>query len=233
MDAAYYVDLARRPDGAGHGEKSEIIAREAENPGMSEKKLWRETGKHRSKSRKTRNDTGNSKFSESDAMLLANIMWQSRRQNDKRLLTVEDGLDMMRDNGLLKTRVSTSTAFRIMRSYGIHPDQLALPEPCQTMRSLYPNHVHQTDPGVCVLYFLSERGMEWMDPAEFYKNKLENFEKIKEKMVWRHVLTDHFSGAVFVRCFKSCGETASLFYLFLMDAWKKKRTCRSAEFPNS
>ena len=57
--------------------------------------------------------------------------------------------------------------------------QLNAPTPHTDMRSLHPNHVHLVDVSTCIQYYLDDGGMKIMRQDEFYKNKFENFKKVK------------------------------------------------------
>ncbi|GFO61184.1 hypothetical protein GMST_35090 [Geomonas silvestris] len=60
-----------------------------------------------------------------------------------------------------------------------------------------------------------------MREDEFYKNKLENFKKIKTPLQ-RYVITDHFSGFFFVKYYLADGETAENLFDFVCSAWEVK-----------
>jgi hypothetical protein len=60
----------------------------------------------------------------------------------------------------------------------------------------------------------------------FYKNKFENFVKVKRKII-RWVLTDHCSGTIFVKYYQSKGELQTDLFDFLCSAWGEK----SSKFP--
>jgi hypothetical protein len=94
-------------------------------------------------------------------------------------------------------------------------------KPHQTMRSEYPNQVHQADPSVCLIYFAPGGKQKLIGDDELYKNK--NFLEGKNKC-WRYVLTDHHSGSICVRYYASMGETAANMYDFLLYAWGQKES---------
>jgi hypothetical protein len=88
------------------------------------------------------------------------------------------------------------------------------------MRTERPNQVHFADPSVCLLYFAPGGKQKIIGDDELYKNK--NFLEGKSKC-WRYVLTDHYSGSLCVRYYKSMGETAVHMYDFLLYAWGQKK----------
>jgi transposase InsO family protein len=92
---------------------------------------------------------------------------------------------------------SPATVARAMRVHGCHPDQLGHGNPAQELRSLHPNHVWQLDASLCVLFYLPRGQVRVMDEAKFYKNKPANLARAERDRVWRLVVTDHYSGAIF------------------------------------
>ena len=84
----------------------------------------------------------------------------------------------------------------------MHPDQLLQPAPVTALQSLHPNHVWEVDASQCVLFYLprmgKDTGLRLMNAEEFYKNKPKNLEKVVNDRVWRYVVSDHFSGCLFV-----------------------------------
>jgi hypothetical protein len=87
------------------------------------------------------------------------------------------------------------------------------------LRSLHPNHVHQVDPSLCLVYY--DRGQQIIiRDDEVYKNKLSKLAEVKNK-VWRYVLTDHTSGAIIPWYVAAKGETQKNLFEFLLFAWAK------------
>ncbi|MCP3704747.1 MAG: transposase family protein, partial [Alteromonas sp.] len=118
---------------------------------------------------------------------------------------------------------SASTVRKLLREQNATARMLNQSTAHVQLRSLYPNHVHQVDPSLCLIYYppggKKGRVQRFMSDDEFYKNKPENLEKIKNLRVWRYVLTDHYSGAVRVRYYESAGETMANLYDFLLWCW--------------
>jgi hypothetical protein len=83
------------------------------------------------------------------------------------------------------------------------------------MASLHPNHVWQIDASVCVLFYLPKRGLQVMSDKEFYKNKPQNFEKIKNDRVIRYTCTDHTTGTVQVRYYAGAETGLNLVDFFI------------------
>jgi hypothetical protein len=90
------------------------------------------------------------------------------------------------------------------------------------MRSLHPNHVHQFDVSVCVLYYLDKGGLATKDKKQFYKNKPENESKAKKLRLLRYLITDHYSGTFYLEYFQAPGENQPTLFDFLMRAWSER-----------
>ena len=95
-------------------------------------------------------------------------------------------------------KVSSSTINRRMKDLGLHMKQLSKGTPNQNLRSLHPNHTWQIDASVCVLFYLPEK-VHTVDETAVYKNKPENLEAFHKHKVIRYVVTDHYSGYIYVR----------------------------------
>ncbi len=90
--------------------------------------------------------------------------------------------------------------------------------PHTPMQSLHPNHTHVFDSSVCIQYYLKNGKLGIMDERDFYKNKPENFAKVKTRLL-RYVLVDHFSGAFVFKYYNTTGETSDNLWDFLKWAW--------------
>src|SRR5690554_964055 len=203
------VDTWRAAEGAKHGQRQHILKDAARKLGLSVQTLYRELEQAGlSKARKQRADAGVVTLSREEALILSAFLMASFRANNKKLLGIENALEVLRTNGeIVAGRVdeatgefmplSASACSRALREYGLHPDQLNRATPSQNQRSLYPNHVWQIDASISTLFYVPESGLEDMHPAVFYKNKPGNFEKIKRQRLTRYAITDHASGAIF------------------------------------
>jgi hypothetical protein len=100
---------------------------------------------------------------------------------------------------------------------------LARPEVTCSMRSLYPNHVHQIDSSVCVMYdFKGKKRLITRDmQTEFYKGKPGFWRKVK-KVILRYICVDHATGWFYVRYYYAEGESFSSIFDFATRAWGKK-----------
>jgi len=207
--------LAQAVRSAGHGEKQQLIADAARELGKSTGSIYRLLDKLtiKTQTRKRRADADQSSLTIEEARLISGVMIESYRSNRKRLYSLNDAVDHLRDNGMLRAeRVDTgsgevlplsySAIARAMRTYGVHPDQLAQPEPHVEIATDHPNHMWQIDASLCVLYYLKpsagSNGLHVMDAAKFYKNKPANVARIMADRVWSYEITDHASGWIYV-----------------------------------
>ncbi|MCP4701582.1 MAG: transposase family protein, partial [Gammaproteobacteria bacterium] len=220
---SYFTTLAKNLENADHGEKGRLVSnarkfwnfpRNAQVYRELEKVGW-ESG------RQVRAGKGASSFSDEDAVLVSNMVWQSIRDNGKNGMSIKKALAVLEGDGKLSTDASPSTASRVMRAMGIHPEQLCRPMPHTGMRSLHPNHVWQLDPSLCVLFYLKNGGLGVMRESEFYKNKMENYYKILKQRVQRYVVSDHYSGAFYHEYFLGA-ESQENNVNFLINAMEKR-----------
>lgn len=173
--------------------------------------------------RKRRSDAGKTALTRPEAALISAVLIEHMRKNGKRLKSVEEAIDMLRANDLIRASrtdaetgevrlLSAHAISRALRGYHLHPDQLLRPDPAMRLQSLHPNHVWQIDASRCVLYYLKaspgskDAGLHTMDREEFYKNKPANLKRVMNDSVWRYVVTDHTSGTIFVM-YVTGGET--------------------------
>lgn len=157
--------------------------------------------------RKTRRDKGVSNVSQDYAMLVAGIQQTGKRATGKVLNSVNSVQNILAGNGILpvdaKTgeakTVSASTVRRAMKNYHLDNSVLKKSTPAVAQKSLHPNHVWELDASVCVLFYLPNGKVKSVDDKKAYKNKPETLEKIGRDKVIRYVITDHYSGFIFVR----------------------------------
>ena len=207
------LEVAAQAAAAGHGRKDAVYAAAAQRLGLSRATLMRRLKEVTVKpTRKRRSDAGQMGLTRADALRLSAQMMEGYRANDKSIQTLRLSLEQLRTETPLfasvtcpdtgETRqLSESACARALRSYALHPDQLRSAAPAQQLRSDHPNEVWQLDFSISTLFYVpgqGQSGMQDMPPSEFYKNKPENFEKIKRQRLLRGVITDHTSGSIFV-----------------------------------
>jgi hypothetical protein len=217
----YLADVARRLDAAPHGGAGTIVNEVCEFLGWSAQKLYTRLKKEVgwSSGRKTRADKGSTCVQVDKLEMLAAMKREGVRQNGKRTLATGTGASIMVANGL-DLPVSNGQLNKLMRVRKLDLDAQEKADAPGQMRSLHPNHVHQVDPSLCVLYYLKGR-QAIMEADQFYKNKWENYAKVKLK-VWRYVLYDHASATLAVRYYEAAGENPATLFEFLMWAWGKQ-----------
>lgn len=164
--------------------------------------------------RKTRSDAGETSMPLAELRLVSGVLMISRRDNEKKLMTVEGALDMLRASGQLTSALSAGRVGTLLREHFLHPDQMAQQEPATEMRSLHPNHVWQLDASVCVLYYLKSGQLQAMNRDEFYRNKPQNLARVAADLCNRYTISDHYSGAFKCRYLLG-GESAAN----LVDFW--------------
>lgn len=176
--------------------------------------------------RKTRADKGKSCVTTEDVRVMGMALAAATRKNGKRTLCIEDGAEMMRENGKIVAGrvdkstgeivpVSASTISRAMRRHGMHPTQLAAPAPHMPMRYPHANHTWEIDASVCVVFYLDDGGARLMDEGVFYKNKPENLKRIESQRVIRYVMWDGHSGALLVRYYLGAETSENLIDFFI------------------
>lgn len=221
------MDVQRRAQAAGHGGKGAIYAAACQHLGLSHATLMRHLKEVAVKpQRKRRADAGRSSLSLADADRLSAQMMEGYRKNNKAIQSLDLSLKELRahtglfactldpDTGEIRP-LSASTCARALRAYGLHPEQLLAPAPVQQLASAHPNDVWQIDASISVLFYVPDGGVSDMDKAVFYKNKPENFEKIKRQRLTRYVITDHCSGSIFVHYVAGGESTVNLAESFL------------------
>ena len=216
----YLADAARRLDAAQHGQTGAIVAAVCQHLGWSAAKLYdrlRDVGW--TSGRKTRSDKGTTSVDIAELEKMAAMQRESLRANGKQILFTPDAAQIMAANGVLLP-VSHSRLNQLTRERKLNVGAQRQANPVQTLRSEHPNHVHEVDPSLCVLYYLKGK-QSVMEADQFYKNKFENYAKVQLK-VWRYVLWDHASSLVAFKYYEAKGENPATLYEFLMWAWSKQ-----------
>lgn len=211
----YLRGIAQRLRTAQHGEKGTVITEACTFLSLSKAELYRrlESVGYVSE-RKTRADKGKSSVTAGHAKLIGGMIHIATRANGKQILSIKDSLILLQEQGLAPD-VSATTIGRALRQHHCHPEQLRTPKAHITQRSLHPNHVWQIDASVCVLFYLPKGGLQVMEEKEFYKNKPANVRKIENQRVIRYVITDHFSGSIYLEYVSGAEDSTNLIHCFL------------------
>jgi hypothetical protein len=215
-------DLAAELKSSKPRERKGIILKYRDLAGLSEQGLYRVAAEYGFDSgRKRRADRGVLKTGLTDQQieLVAALIYETGRENKGPIMPVERAIQIAEMNGYLEPgQVTPGTMNRILRERQMSKVHMNAPTPHTPMQSLHPNHVHTFDVSVCIQYYLKNGRLGIMDERDFYKNKIDNFAKIKTRLL-RYLLTDHFSGAFKVRYYNTTGESAENLWNFLKWAW--------------
>lgn len=215
---SYLVQLATRLDAAGHGGKGALLAEARALYGWSNTKLYAELERQAgwTSGRKTRADKGCSRQSAESLEFVAALERGSVRANGKQTMMMPLAASIAATNGHAIS-VSARQLNRLTRARRLGVAQQSDARAPTKLRSLHPNHVHQVDPSLCLVYYMRGEQRIIRDD-EFYKNKLEKLAKVQFKC-WRYVLWDHASGLVIPWYVAAAGESPANMYRFLMFAW--------------
>lgn len=211
----YLREIAAKLAAAEFGGKAVIVKTACDFLSLSKPQLYRELEKVGFKSeRKQRSDKGKTVVPTEVAEMIGGMVHVATRANGKKTLPVTTALEMLIADGKAP-KVSAATVSRIMKQNMCHPKQLATPSAHTQQKSLHPNHVWQVDASVCVLFYLPRGGMQVMDEKKFYKNKPANVKKIENDRVIRYVMTDHYSGSIYVEYVYGSESSENLIEIFL------------------
>lgn len=221
---AWQDEMVMELKAAVNGEKDVVIATYQQRTGKSPQTLYRIAAQHGyNPARKPRRDKGTCELTEQQILFVFGLIKETARERKGAIMTVEDALEIAMDNRIIdRGAISAARMQAILRERSINAEALKAPVPRIQMRSLHPNHVHQLDASVCIQYYLRPgRPLQILPENIFYKNKFENYAKIKRKII-RWVLTDHCSGMIYVKYYQSKGETQADLFDFLCSAWGSK-----------
>lgn len=169
--------------------------------------------------RKRRNDAGSTRLPTESLEFMASSIAQSVNGHGKSTKPICVAMNIAHQNGLV-VNVSEGRVAALLRAGRLDTKAQASARNHQRLRSLHPNHVHQIDPSLCLVYYLGGR-QRIMSAEEFNKNKPAALNKVKLK-VWRYVRYDHASGCIDVRYFEAAGENQVSLFEFLMWTWARQ-----------
>lgn len=222
-------EMVERLKQAVNGEKNRIIAEYASMTGLSAATLYRRAKNHGfSSGRKAREDKGALKSGLSDAQVeyVGALIHATARDNKGGIMPVERAIEIAEDEGIIEPgQISTARMQQLLREREISKAHMREATPHIEMKSLHPNEVQLVDVSVCIQYYLRGGKLRLMREAEFYKNKPDNFKKVKTRLL-RYLLVDHFSGAFHLRYYDTTGETANNLFHFLCEGWLPKADAR-------
>lgn len=204
-----------------HSQRSAFIDAQAARIAISKQTLyrWLQEKVGWVSGRKKRADAGSTAMQTEHLQAIGAMQKVSVRKNGKLILPMTVATSIAKENGI-EVPVSNSRVNQLLRQRRMAASQQAIDSPHVRMRSLHPNHTHQVDPSLCVLYYMHGK-QAMMTDDKFYKNKLENYAKVKMK-VWRYVLTDHASALIIPWYVEAAGENPGILADFLIWAWSKQ-----------
>ncbi|AVG15360.1 integrase [Chromobacterium vaccinii] len=213
--------LAGKLDAARHGEQTGLVQEAAVFLGWSPQTVYRQLKQAVGwqSGRKPRSDKGSTMVAEEALVTLGAVQREAIRDNGKQTLFTTTARGMLEQNGI-ELKVSNSQLNRLIRDRKLNVAAQRCVDPVQALRAPHPNHTHEIDPSLCLVYYLKGR-QHIMRDRDFYKNKLENFAKVKFK-VWRYVLYDKASGVIVPWYCESAGENQHKLFEFLMFAWSEQ-----------
>lgn len=219
-------DMAERLSRAVNGEKDRIIAEYQQLSGKSPATLYRLAAQHGFTSgRKPRVDKGALKSCINDEQLqwISTLIQTSAREVKGTIMPLSVAMEMATDNGVIAPgQISVARLQAILREREMNSTALNAVAPSIRMASLHPNHVHVFDASICIQYYLKNgRGLGFMDERDYREKKPANFKKLTSKpRIYRMVLADHFSHALYLRYYEATGENALQTFDFLSNAWR-------------
>ncbi|MFN3987613.1 MAG: hypothetical protein ACK4KV_19150 [Rhodocyclaceae bacterium] len=217
----YLRDLACRLDAAPHGGKGALVSAAAAFLGWSPQTVHRhlKSAAGRNTGRATRRDKGSTTVPAEALLALGAAQREAIRDNGKQALFTTTARSVLEQNSY-RFGCSTGHLNRLLRARKLDVAAQRNVDPVQALRAPHPNHTHEIDPSLCLVYYLRGKQHSLRD-REFYKNKLEGLAKVKFK-VWRYVLYDRASGALVPWYVEAAGETQHNLFEFLMFAWGKQ-----------
>lgn len=210
--------LAARLPKAAHGTSGGLVETFAMHYGVSKSHTYTLLRDHAgfNTQRKTRTDCGHTRLPRETLQFIAASVGQSVRNNGVSTKPIGVAMNIAEHNGLV-VNVGPGRVAALMRANRLDVKTQANARNHQRLRSLYPNHVHQIDPSLCLVYYLGGRQYA-MNEQAFNKNKPVAMEKVRLK-VWRYVRFDHASRSLDVRYFEAAGENQANLYEFLLHTW--------------
>ena len=206
---------------APRGEQTAQVEAFAHHIGKSVNTVWVWLKSHAGyeSGRKKRADAGNTRIAGATVTAIAAMKRECVRGNGKKTMPTPIAMNIAHENGM-EVNLSKARINAIMREQRLDAASVMGARNTIQLRTEHPNHVHQIDPSLCIIYYMGGK-QRIMRDEEFYKNKLENFAKVTLK-VWRYVRYDHASGSVDMRYFEAAGENQHSLFEFLLWTWGKQ-----------
>ncbi len=221
--ATYLRRLAQRLDAAQRGEVTGLVADAAAFLNWSAPTVYRQLAavgwnavKANGQPRKPRSDKGSTSVCPNALTLLGATQREVVRENGKQTLHTPAARGMLEQNGTT-FGVSNGQLNSLMRARRLNVPAQQVARPVQALRAPHPNHTHEVDPSLCLVYYL--RGKQYIiRDDQLYKNKLDKLAEVKFKC-WRYVLYDRASATLIPWYCEAAGETQHNLFEFLLFAW--------------
>ena len=207
---------------AEHGKRRKVAEQYAKALGISVATLYRRLEENGWSNRKKRSDSGKSKVDDDTLGILSSYIKSGIRSNDKATIGIPVARQVLEYEGYDFKDADNSTLSRLLRDKAMDLTTQQNPTPHIHMRSLHPNHVHEVDPSLCLMYYLPRGGQRILEEREVYKNKPFLEGKKAKLKVWRYVMVDHYSGSICHRYYNVAGENTLTLWEFLMYSWSIK-----------
>ena len=177
--------------------------------------------------RKARADRGTSAVAVADLEPVSEMLAAARNKRGQPNLPGREAHRICQEQGMAAGTVSYGHMLRLLHRSGLGLRHMRAPEAAIPRVTDHPNHVWFFDISIAIQwYFRDEATGKKLDAysdgdARFYEGKLHNFRKIN-KIIHRYVVTDHYTGAYYVRYYYSAGERAEDVVDFLWHAMSDK-----------
>lgn len=204
------------------GERGVLVANFARGIGKSPQTVhaWLKRHAGYATERKRRADAGRTRLAPEALAFIASSRLVAQRQNARANATqpIAVAMNIAAQNGF-DINVGEGTVARLLRQQQMDIKTQANARNHLRLRSLHPNHVHQIDPSLCLLFYMGGKQYLMREEA-FNKNKPVALEKVKLK-VWRYTRYDHASRSIDVRYYEAAGENQASLFEFLLYTWGK------------
>lgn len=212
------------------GERGRLVREFAHLRGCNSATVYRWLQEHAGyqSGRKRRADSGRTRLPNDSLAFIASSIAQSTRANGISTKPICVAMNIAHENGMT-VNVSAGRVATLLRAHRLDVKTQASARNHQRLRSLHPNHVHQIDPSLCLVYYMNGR-QYIMEEELFNKNKPTAISNVKLK-VWRYTRYDHASSSPDVRYFEAAGENQTSLFEFLLYTWSKSDTRLSHGVP--
>lgn len=230
--------LARELATAPYGGQGAVLSQWESSLGVSRSTLLRHAKQagYQPQQRRRRADAGQSRagITEEGLAHVVALMTGSHRKTGSIEMPTNEAVMECVAAGALPQGTSPETVRRRLREKGLSRRMLKdnYTTDGQTVSAMHtrlisrgPNHMHQVDVSACIHWYFKKRGGLGMRHTKLELaggKKPEALQKLGREHILRYVLTDHSSGAFYVRYYLAAGETALNLIDFLYHAWRRR-----------